>query len=46
MMVQLMVEQRVFVVKNVEIGRLFQNEFPDRQPPTDMTIYRNVKKIQ
>ena len=50
-MVQLTVEQRVFVVKTfystrsyVEVRRLFQQQFPDRLPPTDMTIYRNVNK--
>ena len=48
---QLTVEQRVFVVKHyfetksyVEVRRLFQIAFPSRPPPTDMTIYRNVKK--
>lgn len=50
-MVQLTVEQRIFVVRNffstgsyIEVRRLFQNQFPGRQPPTDMTIYRNVNK--
>ena len=50
-MVQLTIQQRIFVVRTyfetksyVEVRRLFQNEFPGRRPPTDMTIYRNVIK--
>ena len=52
-MVQLTVEQRVFVVQTffsthsyVEVRRRFQIQFPGRRPPTDMTIYRNVKKYK
>ena len=50
-MVQLTLQQRVFVVENffttksyVEVQRLFQIEFPNRLPPTTMTIHRNVIK--
>ena len=50
-MVQLTLEQRVFVVTNffstksyVEVQRLFRAAFPGRNPPTRMTIHRNVNK--
>jgi hypothetical protein len=52
-MVQLTLQQRVFVVENffttksyVEVQRLFQIEFPNRLPPTTMTIHRNVIKYR
>ena len=44
-------EQRVFIVKNyleshsyVEVRLLFSLEFPDRNPPSKMGIWKNVKK--
>lgn len=52
-MVQLTVEQRVFVVRTYfetrsydAVRDLFQNQFPNRPSPTNMTIYRNVNKYQ
>ena len=50
-MVQLTVEQRVFIVQHLfktesfeQVRHLFRERFPDREPPTTMTIWRNVKK--
>lgn len=52
-MVQLTTQQRVFVVKTwistrsfIEVKRLFQNNFPEREPPTRKTIWINVKKYE
>ena len=50
-MVQLTIQQRVFIVKHyletksyAQVRFLFRNEFPERNPPTNMAIYKNVKK--
>ena len=52
-MVQLTVEQRIFVVETffstnsyVEVRRRFEVQFPGRRPPTNMNIYRNVNKYR
>ena len=48
---QLTKEQRVFMLKYffttrscVQVIQLFGENFPDREPPTKMTIWRNVQK--
>ena len=47
---QLTAEQRVFVVKNwfvtkslEQVRQLFGERLPDREPPTRMAIWKNVK---
>ena len=47
---QLTAEQRMFVVKNwfvtksrEQVRQLFRERFPDREPPTRMAIWKNVK---
>ena len=50
-MVQYTMEQRVFIVRSyfethsfAEVQQLFRVQFPDRNPPNKMNIWRNVKK--
>ena len=50
-MVQLTTEKRIFAVKTyyethsfVETQRLFRTRFPDREAPTKMNIWKNVRK--
>ena len=50
-MVQYTMEQRVFIVRSyfethsfAEVRQLFRVQFPDRNPPNKMNIWRNVKK--
>ena len=50
-MVQLSVDQRVFVIKTffetrilLQVQRLFRERFPGREPPNKTTIWKNVKK--
>ena len=52
-MAQLSKEQRVFVVKTyyqtkkfITVQQLFRQAFPDRNPPTKSTIWKNVQKYE
>ena len=52
-MVQLTVEQRVFLVRSYLRGNtlqqtrvLFMQRFPDRNPPNRSTILKNVRKYE
>ena len=52
-MVQLTIDQRVFVVEQYfktgsfdQVRDLFRNQFPDREPPTAMNIWKNVRKYR
>lgn len=52
-MVQLTIEQRIFIVSKYEetksyltVQKLFREKFPDREPPYKATIWKNVAKYR